>query len=134
MSTSSSKHKKRILIVEDERPLSQALQMKFESLGYAIVVAHDGQQALDAVQQSASPFDLVLLDLVMPHVDGFEVLRVLKQEQQNPVPVIVSTNLSAPSDEQRARQLGAADYFVKSDTPMSAVVQYVERALGGVKS
>lgn len=117
-----------LLIVEDERPLAQALHMKFESLGFRVSIAHDGQQAMDAVRAAESPFDLVLLDLVMPNMDGFEVLRLLKEENVQ-TPVVVSTNLSAPTDEQKARDLGATDYFVKSDTPMSAVVQYVERAL-----
>lgn len=116
--------KKRILIVEDEKPMSRALVLKLSNSGYEAKPAYDGQEALDILAKEK--FDLILLDLVMPRVDGFGVLKGMK-EAKNKTPVICSTNLSQENDIKRARDFGVKDYFVKSDTPISKVLEYVEK-------
>ncbi|MCA9387818.1 MAG: response regulator [Candidatus Andersenbacteria bacterium] len=123
----SEEQKQRILIVEDEKPMARALELKFSDSGFEAKAVHDGQQALDALDSEA--FDVILLDLIMPVMDGFAVLEQL-QQKGNTVPVLVSTNLSQPEDAERAKALGASDYFVKSDTPIAEVVRHVEQALG----
>ena len=118
---------KKILIAEDEKPMAKALKTKFESKGYEVTNAFDGEEALSCL--SKSKYDLLLLDLMMPKKDGFAVMEELKTKK-NKTPIIVSTNLSQPQDEERAKKLGAKDYFVKSDTPITEVVSIVEKILG----
>ncbi|MDQ5952628.1 MAG: two-component system, OmpR family, response regulator [Patescibacteria group bacterium] len=115
-----------ILIIEDEKPMAMALQLKFRKIGYVAEVAFDGEAALALLK--TQKFDVVLTDLMMPKVDGFAVLQALK-EQGNPVPVLVLSNLSQAEDERRARDLGAKDFFVKSNTTIAAIVEAVQNFL-----
>lgn len=117
---------KTILIVEDEKPMAKALSLKFKHSGFQTVVAHDGQAALDVVHDQK--IDLILLDLMMPTLDGFSFLERL-QVIGKKIPILVSTNLSQPEDEARARELGAVDYFVKADTPIYEVVAHALRVI-----
>lgn len=119
--------KKKILIAEDEKPMAHALEVKLNSSGYEATTVFDGQQAIEALE--AETYHLVLLDLMMPKKDGFAVLEEMK-EKKIKTPVIVSTNLSQESDIDKAKNLGAKDYFVKSDTPITGVVEYVKKTLG----
>ena len=116
---------KLLLIVEDERPLAHALELKLKSVGYETVVASNGQEALDALDKQK--FDMMLLDLMLPVMDGFQVLEQMNKKQDKPV-VVVLTNLGQLEDEKRARELGAKKYLVKSDTPLSALVRELESA------
>ena len=110
---------KRILIVEDERPIARALELKLDNSGFDAEIAADGNLALARI--NAEKFDLVLLDLVMPNLDGFGFLAELKQKNMH-VPVIVTSNLSQEEDINRAKDLGAVDYYVKANTPLSTIV------------
>ena len=111
-----------VLIVEDERPVSQVLEIKLSRSGISVFTAYDGKDAFQKIQNQS--FDLVLLDLMMPEMDGFSVLREMR-ERGILVPVIVTTNLSQDEDRQKAKDLGASDYIVKSDTPLATIVQKV---------
>ncbi len=117
---------KKILIAEDEKPMANALGLKLSSAGYETTLVYDGEAAMAAVKDSS--FDLILLDLVMPKKDGFFVLAELKKLRIT-APVIVSSNLSQEEDIKRAKNLGAADYFIKSDTTLAEIVEKVKRAL-----
>lgn len=118
--------KKRILIVEDEKPMARALELKLESSGFDAVMVFDGDEAMKILKKEK--FDLMLLDLIMPKKDGFAVLEFLKEEGIK-VPVIVSTNLGQEEDMKNAKELGAKDYFVKADTPIMDVVKNVKKVL-----
>ena len=118
---------KRILIAEDEKPMANALGLKLRSAGFEATLVYDGEAAISSVRESS--FDLIILDLVMPKKDGFFVLAELKK-LKIAVPVIVSSNLSQEEDIKRARELGARDYFIKSDTTLATVVEKVKQALG----
>lgn len=118
--------KKNILVAEDEKPMARALKLKLEGVGYQVTAVHDGQAALDEL--SGGTYDLVLLDLMMPKLDGFGVLEGMK-EKKIKTPAVVSTNLSQPEDERKVRELGAVDFFVKSDTPITKVVEHIQHAL-----
>lgn len=118
--------KKRVLIAEDEKPIAKALHLKLSSSDYEAVVAKNGEEALAKLKEEH--FDVLLLDLMMPIVDGFMVLERLK-ETENSIPVIILSNLSQEEDIQKAKELGAKDFFVKSNTPISEVVDYVKNAL-----
>lgn len=117
---------KKILIVEDEKPMARALELKLTGAGFEVRVCGNGQECLDLLQKEQ--FDLILLDLVMPVKDGFAVLSELK-EKGNKVPVIVLTNLSQVDDYKRVKELGALDLFVKSDTPIAEIVEKVKKIL-----
>ena len=116
----------KILVVEDERPIAKALQLKLTSCGFSVDQASNGEEGLKMIE--TTPYQLVLLDLVMPTMTGFEVLEQLKAKGIN-VPVIVSSNLSQNEDINRAKALGAVDYYIKSETPISQVVEQVRAHL-----
>lgn len=116
----------KILIAEDEVPAAKVLGLKLQSSGYEVVLAHDGEEAFRLIQ--STKFDLIILDLIMPKHDGFWVLEQLKKIN-SVTPVIVLSNLSQEEDLIKAKNLGAKDYFIKSDIPLAEVVKKVEAAL-----
>ena len=117
---------KHVLIVEDEKPLSHAMELKLKSEGFATTVATNGQEALDLLK--SQQFDVVLLDLMMPTVDGFQVLQQVQSLSQKPSAVFVLSNLSQHEDEERVLSLGAKKFFIKSDTSLSTIVDEVKNA------
>ena len=117
-------NQKRVLIVEDEKPLSRALDLKLQHEGCITAVAHNGQECLDLIEKEQ--FDVVLLDMMMPVLDGFHVLQKL-QEKPNPPVVFVLSNLSTRDDEGRVLQMGAKRYFIKSDTPLSVIIGEIKK-------
>lgn len=114
--------KKKILIAEDERPMARALELKLNNSGFEAKSVYDGEEAYSALKEEQ--YDIVLLDLVMPNLDGFTVLEKLKAEGIN-VPTIVLSNLGQEEDIIRAKSLGAVDYFVKSNISLSEVVTHL---------
>jgi len=117
---------KRILIIEDEQSIARALELKLTHSGFQTSSAADGVAGLERLEQEA--FDLVLLDLIMPKMNGDEELERL-QAKQNPPPVIVLTNLGQEEDQERVRALGARGFFVKSNTPLVDIVECVQSFL-----
>ena len=104
----------RLLIVEDDAPLASGLSRILEAEGHAVDVTSRGEEAVAAASQER--FDLVILDIGLPQMDGFEVLRRLragKSENGGPVPVLVLTARDAIDDRVRGLDLGADDYMVK---------------------
>ena len=119
--------RKRILVVEDEKPLSHALKLKLSHEGYDITIAGDGEEGLQLA--AAEKFDLILIDIIMPKMDGFTMLSRLK-ESGNPTTIIVLSNLGQQEDIEKAKALGVTDYMVKSNTPISRIVEAVKTTLG----
>lgn len=117
---------KRVLVVEDERPMAHALELKLNHSGYEAMAVFNGQEALDELNRQT--YDLIILDLVMPVMDGFALLREL-QTRGKKIPVIVASNLSQEEDAKKAKKLGAKDYFVKSNTPIAEVINHVKKIL-----
>jgi DNA-binding response OmpR family regulator len=117
---------KLLLIVEDERALSHALEMKLKNQGYQTLVVTNGQEAIKELK--AGKYNMVLLDLIMPVMDGFAVLQEMKTAKIN-VPTIVLSNLGQDEDRAKAKELGAIDYFVKSNTPIADIVTRVNSAV-----
>lgn len=117
---------KRILIIEDEKPIARAFELKLAYAGFEAIIAGDGEEGMALLQKEM--YSLILLDLVMPKMDGFKVLETLN-EKKIKIPVIVITNLSQEDDEKRAKTLGAKEVFVKSNTPLTILVERVEELL-----
>ena len=121
-----AKAKKKILVVEDERPMAHALELKLTHEGFEVAVANNGEEALGLVAKQN--FDMIMLDLMMPKVDGFDLLTALKNKESK-IPAIVLSNLSQAEDEQKAKSLGAKHFFVKSNTPITNIVDYAKKLL-----
>ena len=107
VSTGTAKVKKRVLLVDDERAILKVLSIKLRISGYDVVTASSGKEALDVIS-SACP-DVMLLDVVMPGMDGFEVLEKLRTSSE--LPVIVFS--ARPENAQKALSLGANDFLAK---------------------
>lgn len=117
---------RRILIVEDEHPLAHALELKFRHEGFDTVIATDGEEALKEAAKGG--YVIILLDLIMPRMDGFTFLEEMKK-RGTVTPTIILSNLGQDEDKERAKSLGAAAYFVKSNTPIMDIVQQVQSLL-----
>ena len=119
---------RRILVAEDDRFLRRAAEMALKRQGYTVLTAADGEEAL-RMAQSELP-DLILLDLIMPKLNGFDVLQALKKDAPTAhIPVIILSNLGQDRDVQQALDAGAAAYFIKTDLSLQALVQRVEETL-----
>lgn len=120
--------KKKILIVEDDKFLGKMLSKMLEGSNYDISIASSGKEALaKAVSENPS---LILLDIMLPDLDGFDILQSLKNnEATNKIPVVILSNLGQPEDVEQGRKLGVLDYIVKSDFSLDDVVKKVGKYL-----
>lgn len=121
----------KILLVDDDALLVRMYQKKLENDGYIVAVAEDGDVALAKV--AGFKPDLILLDIMMPKVNGLQVLKTLKEHKEtNTIPVIILTNVGG-SDEytNKGLELGAVAYLVKASNKPKAVVEKVKEILGG---
>jgi DNA-binding response OmpR family regulator len=106
-------NKKKILIIEDEEMIRDMYKMKLRQDGFEVVAASNGMDGLEFVKNEK--FDLILLDIIMPQIDGFAVLKELKSGNiKNSAPVVMLTNLSTEDDRNKGEKMGAVGYLVKS--------------------
>lgn len=113
---------KKILIVEDEAILLNVLKDRFEGDGWSVEIAENGEEAMTAIDKKN--FDLVLLDLLLPKKDGFEVLKEVRENPElRDLPIVVLSNLGADDDIKKALTLGANDYFVKTQHPIGEILE-----------
>jgi DNA-binding response OmpR family regulator len=117
---------KKILIVEDEKPLSHALELKLRNEGYEPEVVTNGHDALEALDREQ--YGVMLLDMMMPVMDGFQVLEQIQKIEHAPV-VFVLSNLSLHDDKERVIKLGAKDFFVKSEISLAEVVEHIKSVI-----
>ena len=104
--------KTRVLLVDDEPDLVQMVSLRLQSAGYEVVPAYDGQQALDQVKQSRP--DIIILDLMLPKMDGYKVCRLLKfDERTKGIPVLIFTARAQVEDVTLATECGADAYITK---------------------
>jgi two-component system, OmpR family, phosphate regulon response regulator PhoB len=114
----------RILLAEDDRFLRKAAETMLKRSGFTVIPAADGEEALRLAREHVP--DLLLLDLIMPKMQGFDVLRELKAQPETAgIPVIVLSNLGQDSDVQLARERGAHDYIIKSNIALEQLVERV---------
>lgn len=114
---------KKILIIEDEKPLAKALSLKLSHAGASATVAGNGDEAIELLGKES--FDLILLDIIMPKKDGFETMKEIR-EKGITTPVIATSNLGQGSDIDKMKELGVVDYFIKSDTSLVDIVSKIE--------
>lgn len=117
---------KNILIAEDEQPLAKALEIKLKNVGFTTKVAFNGKEATEIL--NSENFDCLVLDLLMPDIDGFGVLENIKDKNLS-MKVVVTSNLSQEEDKKKALELGADNYLVKSNTSLSQIVEEISKVL-----
>ncbi len=118
-----------LLLVEDDSFISSMYKTKLAGLGYAVEIIEDGEVAEQRLQKDPLP-DLLLLDIVLPKRDGFEILAaVRKNDRTKNLPVILLTNLGQKPDVERGLKLGANDYIIKAHYTPSEVVDRVNKVL-----
>ncbi|MEI7621644.1 MAG: response regulator [Candidatus Moraniibacteriota bacterium] len=119
------KNKNIILIAEDEEDLMEIYTISFAREEVEILQARNGMQALEILEKNSQKIDLLILDIMMPKLNGFEVLEKIRQNEQfRDLSIIMSTNLDDEDDKKQAFQLGAKAYFVKAlRTPSELVAQ-----------
>lgn len=123
-----SQNKIVILIVEDDEILLRALYILFHENNYTIATATDGDTAIKMAQRIKP--NVILLDLLLPKINGFDVLKSLKSDSNlKHIPIIVLSNLGDSADIERAKSLGASDYFVKSNTNLEALAEKVKKSI-----
>ncbi len=118
-----------ILLVEDDKFLRELLVRKLEGVGFKISTAVDGREALKKVKEELP--DLVLLDLVLPGVDGFDILKEVKETPEtSKIPVIILSNLGQREEVERGLKLGADDYLIKAHFTPDEIINKVGYILG----
>lgn len=118
----------KILIIEDDQFLSELITKKLDEEGFEVILATDGEKGWEKLSKEGP--DLVLLDLLLPNIDGFEVLeRKKKNEALAKIPVIVISNYGQESKIQRAMSLGASDYLVKANFTTGEIADKVRSVL-----
>lgn len=119
---------KKILIIEDDLTLRNVLSEFLESEGFLVSVASDGEEGLNMINNS-NP-DVVLLDIILPKKNGFEVLKeVRNNKEKTHIPFILLTNLGSLSDIEKALELGATTYLVKGDYQIREIVEKIKEVL-----
>lgn len=119
----------KILIVEDDRYISKMYQLKLSLEGYEVQVAENGREGVDKVKEMMP--DVILLDILMPELDGFEVLKIVKSDTATKsIPVLIMSNLGQEDHIEKGMKMGAAGYIVKSQYTPSKVVEKIKETIG----
>jgi CheY-like chemotaxis protein len=128
----AKKEKIIFLLVEDEEVLLRAIYLSLHSEGYTVATATDGESALNMANRLKP--NVILLDLLLPKMDGFEFLKKLKAiPTLKDIPVIVLSNLGDESDMAKAKRLGAVDYFIKANTDLAVLSKKLKDILAQYK-
>jgi CheY-like chemotaxis protein len=118
----------RIVVADDDRMFRKVAETTLRRQGYEVTTASDGEEALQLIR-SERP-DMIVLDLIMPKLQGFDVLTILKQDAlTSAIPIIVLSSLAQEQDKQEALDLGAVAYFNKTTFSLSELVKQVENTL-----
>ena len=119
-----------ILLVEDDPFLSSILQLKLDKENFKTIRVADGEEALNLLTEQGIKPDVILLDLILPKKNDFEVLETIRQDPTlEKLPVIIISNLGQPSDIDRGKALGVIDYFVKAKLSVDELVNKVKEEI-----
>ena len=118
-----------ILIVEDDKFLRELISQKLLKEGYGISAAVDGEEGITKIKEEKP--SLVLLDLILPGIDGFEVLTQMKADPNvSSIPVIILSNLGQKEDVERGLKIGATDYLIKAHFTPGEIIEKIKKILG----
>ena len=121
---------KKVLVVEDDHFLAKIYKIKLAKENISAIISSDGEEALEIIKKEKPA--LILLDMVLPGINGFEILEKVRQEPAlKKIPVIILSNLGQDADIARGKELGVIDYFVKSDISIHDVVKKIKENLNG---
>lgn len=127
MTQEEQKEKKTIMIAEDDAFIGDIYEVKLKDAGYDVILASNGRDVIEKLESGVEPH-IMLLDIVMPYMDGFDVLEALKnREEWKKIPVVLLTNLSQKEDVDKGMSLGAKDYLIKSHFTPTEVLAKVEK-------
>jgi DNA-binding response OmpR family regulator len=116
---------KKVLIIEDDSFLQGLEAGKLERDGFEVITASSGEEALKKIKEPG--IDIILLDLILPNFDGFEILKKIKEiKTLNKIPVIVFSNLSDEKSMEKSKELGAIDFMVKSNFTLDELVKHIK--------
>lgn len=119
---------KKVLVVEDDQFLANAYRIKLSKSNFEVKIVSDGVEALKTMEEFIP--DVVLLDLIMPNMDGFETLEKMKaNDKLKSIPVIISSNLGQKEDVDKAMALGAKDFIIKSNVSIEDIVDKVRKLI-----
>jgi len=122
------KNSKKILVVEDDSMISSMYKTKFEVDGFDVFVADNGVLGLELAKKEKP--DIIMLDIILPQLDGFSVLEQIKQDKTiKDTPVIMLTNLGTEEDKKKGEKMGALDYLVKASLTPGQVSEKIKQAL-----
>ena len=120
--------KKKILLVEDDSMISSMYKTKFEAEGFEVFIADNGAVGLELTKKERP--DIIMLDVILPQLDGFSVLEQVKQDETTKnIPVIMLTNLGTEEDKKKGEKMGALDYLVKASLTPGQVSEKIKQAL-----
>lgn len=118
---------KQVVVVEDDKLLTNLITKKLKAEGYEVVHAENGEKALALMKEGKAP-EVILLDILLPGIDGFEVLKNIKQhEGWKNTPVIILSNLGQESDIEQGKRLGAAAFLVKALLSLDEIMREIKR-------
>lgn len=119
----------KILLVEDDPMVVRMYQRKLEMEGFKISLAFNGEEGLTALKKEKP--DFILLDIMMPKMNGIEMLKMMKKDRETKdIPVVILTNLGdKPEDVQKCKELGAEDYWVKANVSLKELVERIKKIL-----
>lgn len=126
--TTKNSRKVKVLLVEDDPNISEMYRIKFQEEGYDISTTSKGSEGLDIAKKEKP--DIILLDIILPEMDGFAVLESLKSDPATKsIPVIMLSNLGQASDIEKGKKLGAVDYLVKANYTPAQLIEKVQTLL-----
>jgi two-component system, sensor histidine kinase and response regulator len=121
---------KKILIVDDEKSIANAMQTKLkkERPDFEVQLAHDGREGLKLAKEMLP--DLILLDIIMPNLDGISTLEELrKDDTTKSIPVVILTNLASPGEKEKVQEFGIKDYLIKSNWTLADLLRKIDEVL-----
>lgn len=117
---------KKILIIEDDKFLRELISRKLGNEGFETLEAVDGEEGIKKIKEEKP--DLILLDLILPSIDGFEVLSRMKEEP-NAIPVIILSNLGQKEEVEKGLKMGAVDYLIKAHFTPGEIIEKIKNIL-----
>lgn len=112
-----AEHRRRVLVADDEAHIGRIIKMKLENGPFDVTLAYDGREAADALRANPTGYDLVVLDLMMPELSGFDVLKVMRGELNTDLPAIILTAAGQDEQERAAMATGATAFVTKPFSP-----------------
>ena len=119
---------KKILVIEDDKFLRELIARKLSDDGFVIIEAMDGEEGIKKVKEEKP--DLILLDLILPSIDGFEVLsQIKKDENLKSIPVIILSNFGQREEVEKGLKMGAVDYLIKAHFTLGEIIEKMKNIL-----